>query len=229
MSAIVGVLVNYCYFPSFDPYRSNSRYASQTSGDLLIRVAHLGDINDLAEILTRSFHPPEGLTAWFYPLLKLGISEDLRNRIRFRTLHEVCLVASKTVADGKREQIVGTVELAMRSHGAPFAFAVPLGKRASSFWSSFDLQHPYISNLAVSSSHRRQGIARKLLLKCEQIALQWGFKELSLHVLENNTEAKRLYFAEGYRVHRIESSLNSCIWKSPRRLFLNKQICIKII
>ena len=224
MSAIVGVLVNYCYFPSFDSYLPDSRDASQTSGDLLIRVAHLEDISKLAEILTHSFHPPEGLTAWFYPLLKLGISEDLRHRVRYRTVHEVCLVASKTVANGEREQIVGTVELAIRSHSFSFALSAPPGTRSPSFWSSFDVGHPYISNLAVSSGHRRQGIARKLLLKCEQIALEWGFKELSLHVLENNREAKKLYFAQGYRVHRIESSLNSCIWKSPRRLFLNKQI-----
>lgn len=205
--------MNYCYFPYFDPYNPKPQDASQTPGDLLIRVAHTEDINELAEVLTHSFHPPKGFNAWFYPLLKLGISEDLRSKVRVKNLHEVCLVASKSVVKGKKEQIVGTVELSVRS---PY------------LWCNSGIRQLYICNLAVSHSHRRQGIAKKLLFKCEQIALEWGFKELFLHVLENNRQAKKLYFSHGYKVQRIESSLNSFFWKSPRRLFLNKQLCAKI-
>lgn len=208
--------MNYCYFPPFDPYRPSYRKANSTSSDILIRVAHYEDINELAEVLTHSFHSTKGLGAWVYPLLKLGICEDLRNKIRMKTLHEVCLVASKQTKESndRTEQIVGTVEITMGS---------------SSFWVKSNEAHPYISNLAVSNSYRRQGIAKKLLLKCEQIALEWGYKELYLHVLENNLKAKKLYLSNGYRIHQIESSLNSFLWKSPRRLFLIKQICPKII
>lgn len=177
---------------------------------LTIRAANLEDIASLAEVLTRSFHPPFGLFAWTYPFLRLGISEDLRNRIRSRTPHSICLVAvapslEDTDAD---ETIAGTVE--MNLHAPPWQFTRS--------------QYLYISNLAVSPSYRRQGIARKLLFQCEKVALEWGFSDLYLHVLENNHSAYSLYLERGYRVKRIESSFSARVLNRPRKMFLHKHI-----
>lgn len=194
-------------------YQPISSETNRNSSQLVIRTAQTQDIHSLAEILTHSFYSCQGFLWWMYPLLKLGIYEDLRSRLNSRSPNYICLVAAIPTAD-KIDRVVGTVEISLRS---------------PSFWSTYDGQYPYISNLAVSNSYRRQGAARKLLLKCEQIALNWGFKEIALHVLENNYQARQLYSSTGYELHRIESSLSNCFWMSPRRLLLNKQMSKPII
>jgi ribosomal protein S18 acetylase RimI-like enzyme len=104
----------------------------------------------------------------------------------------------------EEEEIVGTIEVNCRHS---------LGGDASS---------PYISNLAVSPIYRRQGIGQKLLRKCEQIALDWGCSQLSLHVLEDNHSARQLYTNSGYQVHQVELNLGRWLLGRPRRLLLKK-------
>jgi ribosomal protein S18 acetylase RimI-like enzyme len=175
---------------------------------LIIRHAYLKDIYELAEVLTQSFYSYQGLLCWLYPLFKLGVCEDLRSRLNSRSGDYSCLVAMRTSDRGDGE-VVGTAEVGLRS---------------SSFLSSSNYKYPYISNLAVKTSCRRQGIARQMLTKCEQIALLWGFSEICLHVLENNHQAKQLYFTNGYTIKQIESSLSDYLTQRPRRLLLSKQL-----
>ena len=203
--------MTYCRSSSLLPYQLGFHHCSPVACQLTIRPAQPRDLNRLAEILADSFHPSQGLLSWLYPLFKLGIYEDLRSRLRSESSHYICLVASMpvTAAAGKGEEIVGTVEIALRS-----TFS----------WSTLDSQYPYISNLAVKNSYRRQGIARQLLLKCEQIAVEWGVREISLHVLENNGRARQLYCSGGYQLRRTESSLNSWLFKQPKRLLLVKSL-----
>jgi ribosomal protein S18 acetylase RimI-like enzyme len=200
--------VDFCFSSPAIPYSPTSSDKSIGDRQLIIRTAEPKDIKGLAEVLTHSFHPRQGIWYWFYPLLKLGIYEDLRSRFRSLPPHHKCLVASKVVNDvtGEVEEIVGTVEIGIRS-------GLTISNR-----------FPYISNLAVSHTYRRQGIARKLLLKCEQIAREWGCQDISLHVLENNHPARRLYFSSGYRLYRIEFSFSSWLLKRPRRLLLYKKV-----
>ena len=180
---------------------------------IIIRTAIPRDILGLTEVLTNSFHPPQGLSWWVHPILKLGVSEDLRHRLRSNSsrFRYICLVASTSVNSptNDKDEIVGTVEMSIRSN---------------SFWQTIDYRYPYVANLAVKNSYRRKGIARKLLRKCEQIASEWGFTKISLHVLENNEGAKQLYLTSGYEIHQMESSLSSCFFNSPKRLLLNKEI-----
>ncbi|NES81615.1 MAG: GNAT family N-acetyltransferase [Moorea sp. SIO2B7] len=192
------------------PNQLTSTELNSSASPLVIRNAHPKDINSLAEVLIDSFHPPQGLImSLAYPLLKLGIYEDLRNRLQSCSPNCICLVAStpSSVADSD-ELIVGTAEISIRS-----TFS----------WPTIWVQYPYIANLAIRPSYRRQGIARKLLISCEQTALQWGFNHISLHVLEDNLQARELYFSSGYRLARIESDLSSWVFKRPRRLLLHKQ------
>ena len=194
----------------------NSSYSTASGSNkqpaISIRSARLEDVKSVASILTDSFHPPRGLMFWMHPLLKLGVCEDLRGRLRSNLSNYNCLVASACIANSQVEEnlIVGTVELSIRSSYSSFSNLVS--------------SYPYIANLAVDCAYRRQGVARKLLVKCEEIARKWGFKELSLHVLDNNERAKKLYLSIGYELIKVESGFGSCIFNTPKRLLLSKKI-----
>ncbi|MDJ0508749.1 MAG: GNAT family N-acetyltransferase [Crocosphaera sp.] len=172
----------------------------------IIREAQLEDIKALTEVLTVSFHPAKGWLLFVQPLLKLGIYEDLRSRLRGKTPYYCCLVAVEVTqnASVNSGKIVGTIELSLRT--------------------GFNSHYLYISNLAVIESHRRQGIAQSLLHQCEQIASKWGYDTLNLHVLEDNEGAKQLYLQNGYQVSATETTWPNWLFSRSQRLFLQKKI-----
>ncbi len=202
-------MVNSCFF-SFFPSPSVETGPTIGHVQLVIRSAIPKDIKPLSQVLTESFHSSQGMMAWVSPLLKLGLYEDLRTRLNHHSPSYLCLVAIITNSNNY-EEIVGTAELSVRS-SFPWLSQSP------------EPNYPYISNLAVKPSCRRQGIARQLLLCCEQTARNWGYNQVALHVLENNDQAQQLYFKNGYQLHRFESTLGSWFFGQPRRLFLNKHI-----
>lgn len=202
--------MNSC-FSSFIPYQPVPCGSKLNVGQTIVRAAQPKDLKTMAEILTDSFHPPQGMLGWLNPVLKLGIYEDLRSRLQANSTQYLCLVASVPLGDrlDLQEDIVGTVEISIRSH---FAWSIP------------NVTYAYVSNLAVKDNYRRQGIARKLLLSCEQAAVKWGFKHISLHVLEDNHQARQLYFSSGYQLQQIEYTLGEWLFNRSRRLLLNKEI-----
>lgn len=56
-----------------------------------------------------------------------------------------------------------------------------------------------ITNVAVSSAHRRIGIGKKLLEEVEKYATDNGIHSVTLEVRESNTPAINLYKAMGYK------------------------------
>ncbi|KAK9866090.1 hypothetical protein WJX84_011699 [Apatococcus fuscideae] len=56
----------------------------------------------------------------------------------------------------------------------------------------------YISDLAVSRGHRRQGIGLQLLYAAEQVSRDWGCATTTLHCSPANIPARRLYHKAGY-------------------------------
>ncbi|KAG2452338.1 hypothetical protein HYH02_003362 [Chlamydomonas schloesseri] len=56
----------------------------------------------------------------------------------------------------------------------------------------------YVSNMSVVPSHRRRGLARRLLQQCERVARLWGYESIWLHVKRSNTAAAALYASMGY-------------------------------
>ena len=82
-------------------------------GEVQIRPVREDEINAVADIITRSFHFDRGWMAWFTPLFKLGIAEDLRNRLRTRVpsaVHskpqqQVCSIA--ICGDSDADQFLG--------------------------------------------------------------------------------------------------------------------------
>ncbi|WP_223280077.1 GNAT family N-acetyltransferase [Nostoc sp. PA-18-2419] len=170
-----------------------------------IRMATPADLVSVAQIIAESFHSQKGMWGWAFPLLRLGIYEDLRHRIVSSASRHVCLVALDYTTSA--HNLVGTVEL---------------GVRYSDSWSQVGLGFPYLSNLAVHPNYRRHGVASELLNSCEKISQEWGFKDLYLHVLENNHQARQLYFKLGFRVHKVESNWNTFFLKRSSQMLLHK-------
>lgn len=180
----------------------------EASCQFQIRAATPTDLTGVAQIIAESFHSQNGIWGWAFPLLRLGIYEDLRHRLASPAPHQVCLVAVDTTA-GAANNLVGTVELGMRFSDS----CTQVGK-------SF----PYLSNLAIHPKYRRQGAASGLLISCETVVREWGFQDLYLHVLENNDQARQLYFKLGYQVHKVESFWNTFLLKRSRQILLHKHL-----
>lgn len=188
-----------------EPIFQSSRFA--------IRIASTNDVPELADIIADSFHPKTGWWQWLYPLSRMGIYEDLRQRLHSHSPHYICFVAVANAGTSghpwapSSSSALGTIEMALRPHS----------------WYANTSALPYLSNLAVRDRHRGQGIAQKLLLACERTALSWGFKDLYLHVLENNYPAQRVYAKLDYRVSKVELGFSSRLFGQPRRMLLHKQ------
>ncbi|VXD22393.1 GNAT family N-acetyltransferase [Planktothrix paucivesiculata] len=179
---------------------------------LQVRPATSADLTGLTDVLAESFHSREGLFGWIYPILRLGIYEDSRYRLLANPDQYLCLVAVISGVRSAKPSILGTIEIGLRSR---YPWQLSLTSR-----------YLYISNLAVHPQYRQMGIAQKLLASCEQTAHCWGFSNLYLHVLENNHQARGLYYKMGYRLIEIDSGWDSALLGQPRRLFLQKKIVI---
>lgn len=175
-----------------------------------IRAATVNDLTDVAQIIAESFHSQKGIWGWAFPLLRIGIYEDLRHRLASSAPHHICLVAVNTTSDTVNK-LVATVEL---------------GVRFSDTWTEVGKSFPYLSNLAVHPKYRRQGAASRLLEASEKVAREWGFEDLYLHVLENNHQARQLYFKQGYRVHKVESNWNPLLLRPSRQILLHKHLLL---
>lgn len=181
---------------------------------LTINQASMDDTKNISSILAQSFYEFPEFISWVYPFLQFTINEDLRYRLRSRSPVYACLVAKIPNLDSddsklpSEDIIVGTAEIALRSN---------------SFWNS-ELQYPYISNLAVEQGYRRLGIGSSLLARCEEIALDWGYSETRLHVLDKNNSAKQLYCRNGYQISQIEPNWSNLWFDYSPRLLLKKSI-----
>jgi ribosomal protein S18 acetylase RimI-like enzyme len=184
--------------------------ADQVERQFQIRVATPADLPGVAQIIAESFHSQNGIWGWAFPVLRLGIYEDLKHRLASPAPHHVCLVAVDNTI-GTVNNLVGTVEI---------------GVRFSDSWSQLSRSFPYLSNLAVCPKYRRHGVASGLLTRCEKVSREWGFQDLYLHVLENNHQARKLYFKQGYRVHKVESSWNIFLLKYSHQLLLHKYLIV---
>ncbi len=174
-----------------------------SSPRFLIRSVEPQDLSEIAGILAESFHLQPEFMRWLIPIMRVGIYEDLRNRLKTAPSHYVCLVAVDNGA------LVGTVEVGLRSFNP---------------WQPRTNQYAYLSNLAVKLECRRKGAAMQLLEACDRVVLAWGFEDIYLHVLENNRSAEQLYAKSGYRLRDTDAGLTTWLLGQPRRLFLHKHL-----
>lgn len=185
--------------------------ASADRPPFLIRAARPQDLHNLTDLLARSFHVQDGFWGWAYPLLRMSIYEDLRNRIAAPAPHQVFFVAVPPIAQIDRS--IAAV---------PLAGAVEIAQRRS-IWHSRPERSLYISNLAVAADYRRQGVARQMLAACERMAVRWKIPDLYLHVMEDNHAAQQLYDRAGFEVLRADSGMASWFGQ-PRQLYLHKHL-----
>ncbi len=180
-----------------------------------VRPATLGDLDQLTEVLASSFYDRRGWLSWLYPLMRLGIQEDLKQRLKTERHDYACLavVALDATLQGNaapgRETIVGTVEMAQRQSWP---------------WQATSPRYVYISNLAVIQPWRRRGFAAQLLAACESLALTWRIEHLYLHVMEDNPGARQLYHRVGFEVFQSEEGMAVWLGLQPRRLLLQKRV-----
>ena len=186
-----------------------SRSAEFESASFYIRPAVLTDLPDVANVLASSFYPPLGWQRWLYPLFRFSIHEDLKQRLQGGHPHYRCLTAIAPDRLTRQPTVIGTVEVAYRE---------------PQLWAFNRSPWVYLSNLAVYQGYRRQGVARRLLQAAEQLTLDWGFGDLSLHVMADNKQARQLYQGMGYQLHRVEPSLLSLLNFQPSRLLLRKAV-----
>jgi ribosomal protein S18 acetylase RimI-like enzyme len=199
-----------------------------------IRSATLADSSALATLLSTSFPLVPIGWEWLLPLVRLGIYEDIRQRLRpgepapffpgtEARRHYACWVA----VAGSPEAIVGTAEISWKPNGrwarrgsqpgAPPTTALP---------GASDLQtsSPYLANLAVGQNMRRQGVAEALLNACEREVQAWGRRQIDLHVMENNLPARQLYLKAGYQIQHRELDWRTWMFQRPQRLLLRKSL-----
>ena len=174
---------------------------NQDRFNTMVRVAQRKDVSELANTIVACFYDFPPFLSWINPLLKLTISEDLRYRLKNSPLLYCCLVATKNSV------IAGAVEISLQKP-----------------WWSLSEHFPYISNLAVKDSYRRQGIATKLLTQCEQISRNWGYQEIRLHVLADNHSAQKLYLAMGYKFIPETTSWYCWFPSYSARLLMKKEL-----
>ena len=185
------------------PREKDPSEPSSGSSRFLIRPVEQPDLSEIAGILAESFHLQPEFMRWLIPVMRMGIYEDLRNRLKSAPEHYCCLVALDQNA------LVGTVEVGLRSFNP---------------WQPHTSQYAYLSNLAVKLECRRKGAAIQLLEACDRVTLAWGFEDIYLHVLENNHSAKQLYAKSGYRLRDTDAGLTTWLLGQPRRLFLHKRL-----
>jgi ribosomal protein S18 acetylase RimI-like enzyme len=190
---------------------------------IVIRSVQEQDLPRLAEVLAHSFHSQDGLWGLLYPLLRMGIYEDLRSRLRNKAHRYACLVA---VQSGQAQTTAQLYQLAtVPGMGDRPIGTVELTVRTSQIWQPhLGKGYLYLSNLAVQVDFRKHGVAQQLLQACEQKALEWGFENIYLHVLENNYSARRLYRKAGYQLHEVEAGLGTWLMGQPKQLFLRKAL-----
>ena len=194
---------------AISPQDASATFADRPA--FLVRAARPQDLHNLTDLLARSFHVQDGFWGWAYPLLRMGIYEDLRNRIVAPAPHQVFLVAVPPIA-----------QLARSNTAVPLAGGVEIAQRRS-LWHSRPERSLYISNLAVAADYRRQGVARSMLAACERVAVRWKIPDLYLHVMEDNYAAQQLYEQAGFELLRADSGVSSW-FGSPRQLYLHKHL-----
>ena len=113
------------------------------------------------------------------------------------------------VAVNAIEQVVGTVEVQIQQ---------------SNSWLGLTGRYGYLSNLTVDSRYRRSGLAAALLQSCAQQVIAWDEEQLLLHVMAENTSARRLYLRSGYQIQSRTQGLFFFTGKRNERLLLNRSL-----
>jgi ribosomal protein S18 acetylase RimI-like enzyme len=174
--------------------------------DLAQVLVAQSDLPLIAALLVRNFQLyPLGM-GWLRPVMRRGVLEDLRQRLRNAGKYYACYRA--VLGD----EIVGTAELSLRL----------LPSRYGWLWQGKSDRAPYLANLAVEKGYRRRSVAQQLMVTCEQQAEAWGYGQIYLTVMADNQAARSLYIKAGYEVVRRDAG-----WLSrEEKLLMRKALMV---
>jgi len=189
----------------------------------MIRRAVQDDLPQLTDLLTSSFYRRTGWMGWAYPVVKLGIQEDLKQRINAKKSHYLCLTAVDAATQTSTFN-TGPDYPEHRMGAGSIAGTLELSERQSWPWQALSPKYVYLSNLAVRVDLRRRGIALSLLVYAEQMALSWQFRDIYLHVMEDNVQARNLYQKAGFSLFHAEETPYSWLGLQARRLLMHKSL-----
>ncbi len=159
------------------------------------------DLPQLADLLVRGFHLyPAGMN-WLIPVMRQGVLEDLRQRLRPTGRQYACY---RVKLQG---QIIATAELSLRAPHNPFPW----------LWNTGD-REPYLANLTVEPQYQRRAVAQKLLATCEEQAYAWGHRRIYLNVMADNQKARSLYQKSGYSI--VTRSPSFLPWQAKKLLLM---------
>lgn len=113
------------------------------------------------------------------------------------------------VAESDDGELCGCVELGVMNVGVKEGYEGPEEKKA------------YLGNLGVRKKWRRLGLGGLLVEGCCEAAVEWGFREVFLHVDDDNLPARRFYGRLGYSCVSQEPVWYRQVGRS-RRLLLRK-------
>jgi ribosomal protein S18 acetylase RimI-like enzyme len=82
----------------------------------------------------------------------------------------------------------------------------------------------YVCCMAVDPKRRRQAVATRLLTAAEQVARDWGYDSVCLHVHLTNESARACYESVGYRTLHIEPASWLQWLGRPRRALMQKTL-----
>ncbi|MGD1865253.1 MAG: GNAT family N-acetyltransferase [Phormidesmis sp.] len=184
-----------------------------------IRSAQRKDLPQIVAVLLASFYPQAQATQWLYWLMRIGIQEDIKTRLKTPANQYACLVA---IFQGKGPAIALETDSA-QSTGEVVGTA-EISQRPCETWRFLPPKRAYLSNLAIEASHRRQGAANQLIATCETIAMSWGYRRIYLHVMANNSAAQALYAQAGYRPCEVSNPILAGLGLRPERLLLSKSL-----
>jgi len=179
------------------------------------------EINAITDMLMKSFHPDSK------PSFDSYIRRYKYNHLQMcfdaidecdRGLFVACAVSMPTISSESSsddqqhqqqiEQIIGFCSVDGRTPdpSCKIEFLTPSTLAGTS-------PRPYLSDLGVSTMHRRRGIGNMLVRACEHWAWNRGYDTLYLKVEKENVGAVRLYSALGYTKTKLQWDNDSFVDK----------------
>jgi ribosomal protein S18 acetylase RimI-like enzyme len=163
--------------------------SSQSETAVWIRESLHGDLGKCAEVVMSAFYP--NYKNPFKHMVRLAELSRLQQSFSYDKTQHVMYVAEVVVVDESNDNnnnsnnmIVGFCDIDLRPPNRPMPYSYN--------------PRPYLSDLCVHADHRRRGIGRELVLRCEEFCVKAGKDRVYIRVEDNNAAALDLYARLGY-------------------------------
>lgn len=201
-----------------------------------IREAHRSEMNQIADVLMASFHSQSR-----QPTFDSYIRRYKQNHLQMcfdaieesdRGIFVACASSSSleqlsSSINIEEDILVGfcLVDGRAPDPSCKIEFLTPSTLASTS-------PRPYLSDLGVIPSHRRQGLGELLVQACEGWADKRGYETLYLKVEEKNTAGVRLYYKMGYKrtklpwgreINKVENRFDTTLLMEKSLVISNKR------